>query len=685
MLKVLEHRDYYGQYISEYDANVYIKGSNHVKKKNILYKYAPDILYLDRKGQNTFVESLAQVHFSSPNFFTQQIIAINGTKMSANDIQERVMQFLNVNIYNPTIFNDKILFPAVEDAARYYRFEYISQQDTLDHTIHKIRIIPKIRSQKLISGYIYIVDRLWSVFKFEMKGQWEFSQFWVETEFGMPDKDFLLPLNTRIAFDMKLLGNEVMNYYFSSFEYTSVKKYDPDIESPQKGYDLSDYFSVYIDSFPIIKDEEFWEENRPVPLTSYEEIIVEENRQKEQNRDTTSIPSKNSWIFARGIITPKRFKYNDANFRYSGLINPFKLAYSKRDGIVYWQQLRSSKRFNNGKELRITPNVGILFQKRELYFNTPVGFLFDPLRFGEVNFNFGNRNQSYNSKIINMINEQVPDSINFDDFDLEYYKHYRLNLNGKYEISNGLLVEGGISYDWYKPVQSKDEDTPQLRKSFEVDDDIVDIIEDQYRSFAPVVSLTWTPCQYYRINGKKKEYVGSRFPTFSVEYARGIEGIFRSSSDYERIEADIQQKIPLGLMSSLQYYIGGGLFTNTESIYFADFTKFQRRNIPESWDDPIGGVFHLLGGEWYNASASYVQAHFMYESPFAILRLFRGVTKDIVKERIYLSQLYTPALPCYTELGYGVGNFLGNVGIFVSFERGLYKSLGVKFAFELGR
>jgi hypothetical protein len=75
----------------------------------------------------------------------------------------------------------------------------------------------------------------------------------------------------------------------------------------------------------------------------------------------------------------------------------------------------------------------------------------------------------------------------------------------------------------------------------------------------------------------------------------------------------------------------------------------------------------------------------MYEFPYSFLRLFRGVTKDILKERIYVSQLYTPKLPSYTEIGYGVGNFIGNAGVFASFHRGQYKSIGVKFAFELGK
>jgi hypothetical protein len=687
ILKVLENREFYGKYIDEYEANVYIKGNSYVKKKNLLYRYAPDFLFLDKKGKSTFTEAIVNVRFNAPNYFNQKIMAVNGSKINSDDIRERVMQYLNVNIYNPTIFNDHILFPEVKAAFKYYRFEYISQVDTLNHTIHQIRVIPKIRSQQLISGYFYIVDGLWTIYRFDISGKWEFSKFRVETEFGLLENEFLLPLKSRITFNLSLLGNEVTNYYFSSFSYNHIEKYKPKTQMEDINYDLSDYFSVHIDSIPIIKNEQFWEENRTIALTPYEEYLIETNKEKQQKTDSTVYSSNDSWNFSKGILSPKRFKYNKDQMSYSGLINPLKLAYSKLDGIVYWQQFHYKKLHESGHEFQFNPNIGILFRRKQVYFNTPIQWLFQPKRFGEISFNIRNKNQTYNSATIDMINQEMPDSINFNNLNLKYFHHYNMNLGGKYEIANGLLIHGGINYDWYIPIKDKNKNTPDLSENIEedIDDDVIDVVEDRYRAFAPTIGMTWTPRQFYRINGNRKEYVGSSYPTFSVEYTWGVKDIWKSNSDYTLIETDIQQKIPTGLMSSFQYYIGTGKFIKTRSLYFADFELFQKYNFPQSWDDPIGGVFHLLDGDWYNASKSYIQAHFMYEFPCTFLRLFRGVTKDILKERIYLSQLYTPARPCYTELGYGIGNFIGNAGVFAAFYRGKYESIGVKFAFELGK
>ena len=58
------------------------------------------------------------------------------------------------------------------------------------------------------------------------------------------------------------------------------------------------------------------------------------------------------------------------------------------------------------------------------------------------------------------------------------------------------------------------------------------------------------------MNGKRKINLRSDYPTFSVDYERGIEGVFKSTGEYERIEFDLQHKIQLGLMRNIYYRFG---------------------------------------------------------------------------------------------------------------------------------
>jgi hypothetical protein len=681
MMEVLRMRDLYGGYVREYEAEVYIKGHTEVVRKNWLSRYAPDFLYWTGKGGEAFTEAVVDVHYEAPNHFTQQIRAINGDLPMANDIQGRLMQFLNINIYNPTIFDDRVILPDVRNIFKYYRFEYVGVMDTLGRKVHQIGVHPRTRSQRLIGGDFYITDGEWTIFRVDVRGKWELFDFRIETQFGLTGADFLLPVHSAVTFHMKLFGNEAESRYFSQFDYRSVKLYDSDSRRERFHYDLSNYFNVKTDSIPFVRDSAFWAAERPIPLSEDEQELWEARRAGAAAGDSTVVRSTAWSSFSKGFVVPKSFVYNDMQFSYSGLMNPLKLAYTKLDGLLYWQQFRLRRDFQNGHGFRFQPNLGILFQRKQVYFDAPVAWTFAPERFGELTFRIGNRNRSYNSTIIRQIDSAVADSIRFSDLNLDYYQHFKSELEARYELCNGLLLSAKINYDWYIPVRKKGEDMPPPPAN---DGDVIDLVKNRYRIFAPAIGLRWTPGQFYRIDGKRKEYLYSHYPTFFVEYARGLRGVLQSNSHYERIELDVQQKIRLGLKRSFHYYAGAGRFTNTRSVYFADFDHFQRRNIPQSWRDPLGGVFHLLENDWYNAADAYVQLHLMYESPFTILRLFRHLSSDIVNERIYASQLYTPARPCYTEIGYGIGNFIGNAGVFVSFNWGKYEAVGARFAFELG-
>ena len=55
----------------------------------------------------------------------------------------------------------------------------------------------------------------------------------------------------------------------------------------------------------------------------------------------------------------------------------------------------------------------------------------------------------------------------------------------------------------------------------------------------------------------------------------------------------------------------------------------------------------------------------------------------MLMEHFYFSQLWLPVLPSYSEIGYGFGNDIINIALFAGFEKLKYKSIGLKFVFEL--
>ena len=238
---------------------------------------------------------------------------------------------------------------------------------------------------------------------------------------------------------------------------------------------------------------------------------------------------------------------------------------------------------------------------------------------------------------------------------------------------NGFRLSAGLAYHHRTPMK-KNKDTGLDLKD--------------HNEFTPVIGLTYTPRQYYWMDGYRKEYLHSHYPTFRIELARSIPDLLGCTGNYWRMEAGMNQTVRLGLSERLSYNLSGGLFFNQHNMYFADFSYFAKRYFPEPWGDRFGGIFHNLGGDWCNASDKYIQGHLMYESPFILLRFLKPnpkAHKYLVSERFYLSQLWTPVLPNYSELGYGIGSDLFHIALFLGFEKFKYQSVGLKFALELFR
>ena len=674
---VIGQAEKYKNIISSYEADIYIKGRTEILKHNFLMRFAHHLFPVNRKTRDMFFEMTSQSTFNAPNNYLHKLKAINGNAVPNNAKQKEVLTFLNLNVYSPTVYNEGIIMPVAHNAFRYYNFNLDSILYDNNRKLYKIHFRPKLWSQKLIYGDLYITDKYWSISKIDVNGRLSFAEFNLVMTFGNDFHRFILPGTADLNLRYNVLGNSIETEYHSSFKYNEIAWVEENNEKKtNRSLDLTGYYKLSADTIPIIRDSAYWVDKRDVPLTDEEDRLLRYSPQA----NTQSSDTGNMMKYLK--LTEKLTNTIDLDFKttrvkYSGILNPFQLGYSGRNGITYRQQIRLSKTFSRDRQLRFHPSIGYVFKRKELFFTVAGDWEYMPKRQGTLSLSVGNSNQGYSSEIMKEINEHLKDStFNFDDLNLKYFRHYYAELQNNIELFNGFKLKTSISYHRRVPLKTKSD--------MNVGDDVTEMIKENYNDFIPVIGFSYTPRQYYWMDGYRKEYLYSYYPTLSLEVARGIPGVGKSTGDYCRIEADVQQSIYLGLSRRFNYHLSGGMYTKQKSTYFADFRYFTRRNFPESWDDDFGGVFNELKGEWYNASDKYAQAHFMYESPFVLFQLLKPkASRHILTERFYLSQLWLPVLPSYTEIGYGFGNHIFNVAVFAGFKKCNYQSIGVKFAFEL--
>ncbi|RHJ92532.1 DUF5686 family protein [Parabacteroides bouchesdurhonensis] len=668
----------YEDAVSKYDAEIYIKGHTEILKHNFLIRFANHLFPVDRKNKDIVFEMVSQSKFNAPNTYLHNFKAVNGNSIPNSSKQQEVLNYLNLNVYSPTAYNEGILMPVASNAFSLYNFTLEGIQDTAGLKIYKIRFMPKIWSQKLVCGDLYIIDKSWIIDKIDMNGRLSFAEFNLVMTFSRDFRRFILPEKADLFLRYHVLGNAIVSTYHSTFKYNEVEWVEEDNEKGKgKSLDLTSYYRLSSDTVPIIQDSAYWNKIRDIPLTAEEQkILYTPLETSEAKTDTTNMTKYIE--LTEQLTNTVNLDYRTTRIKYSGLLNPFQLGYSARNGISYKQKLRLSKTFKDDRQLRFRPEIGFVSKRKEIFFKVAGDWEYKPEKMGVLSLTIANGNQGYSSEITQKINKELKDSIfDFDDLNLKYFKHYYVDLRNSFELFNGFQLMTGISYHRRIPVKSK--------TNIEAGDDVNELLNENFHDFLTSVGFTYTPRQYYRMDGHRKEYVRSYYPTISLEIAQAIPNVGKSTGNYGRVEADIHQSISLGLLRKLNYHISGGFYTRAKSTYFADFEYFTRHNFPDSWNDKIGGVFNLLKSEWYNASDKYVQAHFMYQSPFILFQLLENkeASKHIFSERFYLSQLWTPILPSYTEVGYGLGNNIFNIGIFLGFDRWEYQSVGFKFAFEL--
>lgn len=676
---------FYEKIVNDYRADLYIKGKLNIRKKNFMFRYLPKMFRMQKGVREYLMESYSDLHFTAPDIYDQKVKAGYGTVFSGG-FQATMLEYFHVNVYSATLLYDRLLSPLAKNGKKYYRYQIDTIMGGQDNLHYKIRFIPKTKSDQLVGGYMIVSSDVWSVREIRFSGRSELLTFENLIKMGeVGDDNEFLPVRYEFKVRFNFVGNVVDGSYLASLDYSSIElKEKSKYRKEKKKLNLTESYTLRCDTNSLHLDSAYFASLRPIELMDDEKKLYEDYAFR---KDTTALkpPSKRRVFW--GEIGD--FLLSDLNVdlsrigsvKCSPIINPLLLSYSGSNGFSWRQDFKYNRLFSGDKLLRIVPRIGYDFTRKEFYWSANADFDYWPQKRGAIHVSFGNGNRIYSSDVLDELKAMPDSTFDFDQIHLDYFKDLYFNFRHSIEVVNGLELSVGFSAHRRTAVEKSR--FVVLNSSLPLASDFLDKFKDTYISFAPRVRVEWTPCLYYYMNGKRKINLRSAYPTFSVDYERGIKGVFKSTGQYERIEFDLQHHVQLGLMRNIYYRFGFGAFTNQEQLYFVDFANLARSNLPIGWNDDIGGVFQLLDGRWYNSSRKYVRAHFTYEAPFLFLRHLMKYTRYVQNERLYVNTLFVPHLNPYLEIGYGIGTHIFDVGVFVSSENWKYTEVGCKFTFEL--
>ena len=674
--------------VSAYQARLYVRGQYYVHRRNGMIRLVPSMFRFYSGVSDYLTESVGYLHYASPNIYTMKMRAYTGTFRRNQIGLYNTLNYLSINAYSPTLLPDKLLSPLDSKSRKYYDYSLDSLTGVADSVNHCLRVSPKNCATQLVDATVLVEDSAGAISTLSFKGRSELADFIVRIQMGEDGLERFLPKRYEVHLMFRFLWNKIEAAYTAEVTYDSIwgKRAEFVPQQDRKGYDMTDVYNLRCDDSALLTDTALIANARPFPLTEEQNRIYRDYYVRKKGLENVESPKylRNQAFWGNigdALVGSRSLNLEEwGHFHFSPLLDLGMIGYSHSSGFSYKQQFNYQRVFEKGCWLRLRPRLGYNFTHREFFWNADFDFFYSPKRLGAFTFKVGNGNRIYNSRVMEELRENKDSLIDFSKLNLDYFKDTYLQIGNRIELFNGLQIKTSLDMHWRKAIE------PSYTVMQDEKSRIKDVvIQPSYVSFAPRVQLIWTPGQYYYMDDNRKIYLHSKYPTISFDYERGIKGVLGSNGSYERMEMDIQQHIPLPCLSSFYYRYGGGLFTEQKTVYFVDFSNFNRSYLPMGWSDDISGSFHLLDNDWYNSSRWYARAHFTYESPFIILPRLNRLLGIVHGECLYVSALATTHLHPYIELGYGIRTFLFNAGIFTSNVNGKFHEIGCKFTFELFR
>ncbi|MES2748356.1 MAG: DUF5686 and carboxypeptidase regulatory-like domain-containing protein [Bacteroidota bacterium] len=623
--KAIANRKENSKKTGKYSADFYSRGIFRVKElpKQILGQKIDmfdDIIDSTRSGILYLSETVSRIDFQKPDQMKETIIA---SKVSGNDsgFSFNNAASANFDFYDNYVdFNVNVVSPIAEGAFNYYKYKFEgSFADENNQIINKIKVTPKRTNEPVMEGFIYIVDDSWAIYAVDLsiKGNQmqtpALNTLNLKQNFSYNTINKMWIKNTQtIDFEAGILSlkmNGRFTYVFSNFEF------------PEK-FDKKTFTNEVLkyEESANKKDDAFWNNIRPVPLTAEETTdylkkdVLQTKKKSQQYLD--SIDTKRNKFSISNII----FGHTHSNsFKKWSLNYDGPIRNTSFNTVQGWKTQVGFSYLKRDEDKRTYTSIGTRFD---------YGFSENKLRAtASYSRKFNNLNNStlsiFGGSSVNQFNASNPisDIINstatlfFKNNFMKLYEKNYAAINFGREVINGFNLNANFEYSERKPLKntafhsaiSTDDiytsNNPLLPFDFETP-----AFEKHNLAKGALLARINFGQQYWTRPDGKFNLRNGDYPTIYL----GYEKAFASNDkkyEYDLFSARVTYDLTLGNKGILEMNVKGGKFNNAENISFVDYKHFNGNQTHFSGGGNYTNVFNNL--PYYSASTndSYFETH----------------------------------------------------------------------------
>lgn len=679
-----------------YECLYYFCGRSKIRRRNFLYFTIPNRGYYRRGGKELLTEQVGVQQYNRTTKYTRKIRYRYGSVDDYDMANQEVMDlFLQTPYYSYLLGGDHILSPFVKENAKYYNYSIDSIAPGKVYYSYRAK---RNKTQLSLRGTFTYDSNLQSITRYSFRCYWGYFLFDVSVKMGEKGDERYWPVESEADFHYYYYGNIIDGHaVFNQDYYTLENDYDPSRILKRNRNNLTPLYSLSLDTVNTRHDSLAIAHYRSQPLDSTANRLYDEAapRWRKSNlalaqdevidKDTIRRKHTQPWIKTLGTIGESIFhSYNFTTSQYSTIriTNP-DISYSDWRGITYQQDARMRLNHSSGRSLQTELRLGYNFRPQLIVGSLITNFVYAPKYDASILLTVHHRGLRSATDQLRLTpkdnigyaaNQDVSPDGNGGEVKPvpSYYilfRDFMVRLEHNIEVVNGLRLQAGVIYHRRTPHRVGKE----VLENYDV--------KNRYTSFSPHINITYTPGQKYFYNGDKKVIVGSKWPTFMLDYERGTSGVLDADAHFERWEATVTKRQYLSPLYLLLWKIGGGMFTNRHNIDFVYYEYFNEGMTDPTWNDAKSGCFHILNGRYYDNCYRYLRMHAVLESPNLLLGKIS--TYLIRGERLYLSLLATDRLFPYAELGYGISTHVIDISFFTSIAKKEAVRSGVKFTLHL--
>lgn len=694
---------------ARYTADFYSKGMFKVKDlpKRILGQkvdLGDDMASnLDSTGTGILYlsETISKVTFEKPDKLKEKIIA---SKISGNNkgYSYNTATLSTYDFYDNTIdFNTKLISPIADNAFSYYKYKLESTfYDDNNQQIYKIKVIPKRDKEPVFEGYIYIVDDSFAIYAIDLdiKGYRMKNEF---TEIMSLKQSFSYNAQNKIwtknaqtldftagAFGIKFSGK--FNYVYSNYEFPAS------FEKKTFGNEV-----VAFELNANKKDDAFWNNIRPIPLTIEEsaDYTKKDSLQtiRKSQKYMDSIDAKNNKFKVTDIIMGYDYKntFKRHSFEYKGLLNLTSLGFNTVQGFNLDSGF-SFKKWNEeeGKSTTVSTTFNYGFSDERLRVTGDFSHRFNTINYATISASGGTKTAQFNSAepISNFINSVS--SLFFKDNYMKLYNLEYAQINYSQNVLNGVSLSARMGYEQRKPLFNttdysffKKDDLYSSNNPLAPNDFTTPAFDPHHLFKTSLTARINFGTKYISRPDGRYNLKDDKYPTVFLVAEKAF-AASEKKYEFERIGASVQYDLTLGNKGVLGMNFRAGKFFNAKDIAFIDYRHFNGNQTHIGTSDRYLNVFNLMPYYANSTNDRYFEMHLEHNdkgfitNKIPVLNLLKSTLN------IGFHSLAIPDRKPYTEFTVGLDNLgfgkfkLFRVDYVHSYQGGIQQN-GVVFGLKI--